>query len=337
MTLEAERQLAITRNRALLRDLNILRPSTPKALPISRPRPSLPKKRKLESNAIPSRTSARIANAQITYAALSSHSDSDSDPADRAYPKRRVSKPSKRHKAAKLAKPSFPAPSATHLPPHPDLPALRAGWSSWTPTAPAPTRSPTTNTFHFRSHPLFTPNKSPPEMLREGCFGGSYFRPLYSKHLHTTIQDDWRELPADWTSGLDPDRYLTNPTYDAEVNKFRVKCGQSIEEWEAAGWIAHAHDVRGWFQWYCRFFRGRRCADDERQVGRWAKCVGPKGRWRGLLMKKYVQMGVREVFDDGEDEDGKEVSPVMHQTCFHWGWEVRQEALDEAWKARAKE
>ena len=81
---------------------------------------------------------------------------------------------------------------------------------------------------------------------------------------------------------------------------------------------------------------GRRCEDDDRQVSRWAKCVGLKGRWRSLLLKKYLQMGVREVWDDGEEVDeegrGKEVSPVMHQTCFQWGWEVRQEELDELWR-----
>ena len=174
-------------------------------------------------------------------------------------------------------------------------------------------------------------------MLHEGCFGGSYFRPLYSRYLGTTIEDDWKEFPKDWIAGLDVRKYLTNQNYDPEVNKFKVKCGQSIEEWELAGWISHQHDVRGWFQWYCRFFQGRRCDDDERQVSRWAKCVGPKGRWRSLLMKKYVAMGVREVFDDGEEEEGNEVSPVIHQTCHQWGWEVKQEELDEVWRERRRE
>jgi len=139
-------------------------------------------------------------------------------------------------------------------------------------------------------------------MLREGVFGGSYFRPLYSRKLGATISGDWQELPLDWTSGLDPARFLTSPTYDAEANKYRVACGQSIEQWEEAGWISHEHDVRGWFQWYCRFFMGRRCEDDERQVGRWRRCVGDSGRWRRTLLKKYVKLGIREVFDDGERE-----------------------------------
>ncbi|KAG9801601.1 hypothetical protein KCU77_g24106, partial [Aureobasidium melanogenum] len=167
------------------------------------------------------------------------------------------------------------------------------------------------------------------EMLAEGAFGGSYYRPLYSKSLRTTIEDDWKELPAEWLRDLSVEKYLTSPDYDPEINKFKVKCGQSIEEWEAAGWINHAYDVRGWFQWYTRFWLGRRCDDDDRQIGRWERCVGERGRWRRMLLKKYLQAGVKTVADEGVDEE--EVSPVMHQTCHQWAWEVRQQSLDEAW------
>ena len=169
-------------------------------------------------------------------------------------------------------------------------------------------------------------------MLAEGAFGGSYYRPLYSKSLRTTIEDDWKELPEEWLKDLNVERYLTSPDYDPEINKFRVKCGQSIEEWEAAGWIFHAYDVRGWFQWYTRFWQGRRCDDDDRQIGRWERCVGERGRWRRMLLKKYLQAGVKTVADEGVDEE--EVSPVMHQTCHQWAWEVRQPSLDEAWAGR---
>ena len=73
---------------------------------------------------------------------------------------------------------------------------------------------------------------------------------------------------------------------------------------------------------------GRRCEDDERQISRWRKCVGETGRWRRMLLKKSVSTGIREVFDDGEEEEGNDVSPVMHQTCHHWAYEVRQGDLD---------
>lgn len=212
-----------------------------------------------------------------------------------------------------------------------DIAALRASWSSWSPSAPPPTRD-DAGVLHFTSHPGFTPNKTPSEVLREGAFGGSYFRPLYSKKLRASVSGDHAELPAPWTAGLDVGRYLTSPAYDPDANKFKVACGQSIEEWEAAGWIDHRFDVRGWFQWYCRFYMGRRCEDDERQVGRWRRCVGGTGRWRRMLLKKYVAAGVREVWDDGADEEAAEVSPVMHQTCHHWAFEVTQDVLDEYWR-----
>lgn len=167
-------------------------------------------------------------------------------------------------------------------------------------------------------------------MLSEGVFGGSYYRPLYSRTLATTIKDDWTELPAPWTSNLNTINYLTNSEYNPEINKYGVKCGQSIEEWEASGWIAHEFDIRGWFQWYTRFWMGRRCEDDSRQVGRWNRCVGERGRWRRTLLKRYLQAGVRSVADEGGDE--AEVSPVLHQTCLHWGFEIRQEILDEVWR-----
>lgn len=60
--------------------------------------------------------------------------------------------------------------------------------------------------------------------------------------------------------------------------------------------------------------------------------MGETGRWRRTLLKKYVQMGIRSVFDDGDEADERgDVSPVVHQTCHHWAYEVRQEALDRYW------
>lgn len=205
-------------------------------------------------------------------------------------------------------------------------------------------------TYLFASHPRFTPNKSPLAILQEGAFGGALFSPWRSATLALTLHGDHvRTLPAEWRAQLRPeDRYLTSSRYRAELNKHGVASGQTLAQWEAAGWINFAHDPRGWFEWYIRFWLGRRLADgeDERQVGRWERCVGPRGRWKRLLLKKYVEMGVRSVFDDedvegegeGENEDEREgermISPVMHQTCLHWAYQVCQEDLDEAWRER---
>lgn len=213
-----------------------------------------------------------------------------------------------------------------------NLESTMSGWTSWESQAKEPVCDATGN-FCFESHPDFHPNKSPEQIIREGSFGGTYWRPLFSKRLGIIVRDDWKELPASWTHGLNVDEYLTSDTYNPEINKYGVACGQSIEEWEAAGWIAHEYDVRGWFQWYCRYWMGRRCLDDERQISRWKKCVGETGRWRRILLKKYVALGIRTVFadDDVDDQDGVDVSPVVHQTCHHWAYEVRQDALERFW------
>ncbi|KAL8828034.1 MAG: hypothetical protein Q9191_002827 [Dirinaria sp. TL-2023a] len=327
-SVEEQRLENIRRNRALLDDLGLHRDPNldlpkPKAA-TSRPA----KKRKLDIASQPSRSSARIASAP----AKPTYGDAD-EVEDRKNSQRRAKTGKSGAKVKHERQPASQPPADAHSSqlPQKDAESLQAGWTDWKSTAPPPSRD-EDSTYHFADQPLFLPNKSPEEMMREGCFGGSYFRPLYSRKLGITIADDWQELPPDWTSGLDIDKWLVSPEYNPDVNKYKVSCGQSIEEWEAAGWIDHEHDVRGWFQWYCRFFMGRRCDDDDRQVGRWRKCVGETGRWRRMLLKKYVALGIREVFDDGEDEDEVEVSPVMHQTCHHWAFEIRQNVLDEYWK-----
>lgn len=50
-----------------------------------------------------------------------------------------------------------------------------------------------------------------------------------------------------------------------------------VAVWESSGWIVES-DPYGWFQWYCRFYQGRRCSDDARQISRWCKSAGPKGK-----------------------------------------------------------
>lgn len=277
---------------------------------------------------LPSRTSARLASAPVRPSLEEDAVDND----DVAKIGTRRPKKSTGKRAAGAPTNKQEEDFATeHRKSDTDLGELQASWSSWTPVASPPDRD-EAGVFHFVSHPDFNPNKSPSEVISEGSFGGSYFRPLYSKKLGVTIFDDHLELPVSWVKGLNVNQYLTAPTYDPEANKFKVICGQSIEQWEENGWINHQYDVRGWFQWYCRFFMGRRCEDDERQVSRWKKCVGPTGRWRRMLLKKYMTSGVREVWDDGADEDAPEVSPVMHQTCHHWAFEVTQDVLDGYWE-----
>ncbi|KAL8850234.1 MAG: hypothetical protein Q9221_004833 [Calogaya cf. arnoldii] len=186
-TLESHRQHNIERNQEHLRKLGIYQ--KPEVVRKER-KPPAPKRRKI-SPPQPSRVSARIASATV----IPTFNEDDK------IEKKAAVKPQKSSRASV----SKPPRKSTALPTNNELPtekvaSLRAGWTSWTPTASAPSRD-QNSTFHFESHPDFTPNKSPEEMLREGCFGGSYFRPLYSKRLGITISDDYLELPSEWIAG----------------------------------------------------------------------------------------------------------------------------------------
>lgn len=316
---EAQRLENIKRNKALIQQLGIQR--TQQSSTEARPA----KRQKIEVDARPSRTSTRIATtSRPTY---------NEDALSKAPPIAPSATKSSTKKRKTTAS-AFEVEEEIEIKrePPPDIDEIQAGWSGWETTGPEPTRDEATGIVLFADHLEFTPNKTPEEVLREGCFGGSYFRPLYSRSLGITIQDDWAELPPAWTEGLNIEKYVTSPTYDPEVNKYKVQAGLPIEDWEAHGWISHKYDVRGWFQWYCRFYMGRRCEDDARQISRWSRCAGEKGRWKLSLLRKYVKEGVKDVFDDGEEGiDAAEVSPVQHQTCHHWAVEIRQDVLDAFW------
>ncbi|KAL7487141.1 hypothetical protein ACHAW6_012738 [Cyclotella cf. meneghiniana] len=167
----------------------------------------------------------------------------------------------------------------------------------------------------------FCPNLTPEEILRAGSFGGTYFRPVVSavtnlRYSSARVLEE-TVLP-EWIEGLSPSM-LRSTAYDAKVNKYKVKCGGSLGMWESSGWISSA-DPYGWFQWYCRFYAGRRCSDDVRQIGRWRGVAGEKGRFRSQLCNKIVAAGGLE--------KGKGVSPVVRQTLLHWGLEITEDVLE---------
>lgn len=101
-------------------------------------------------------------------------------------------------------------------------------------------------------HPDFRPQLTPQEMLSLGVFGGKYL---------TDCRD---EFPAAWFA----DARLCHEQHRPELNFFGVNASKPLSYWRAKGWIYH-EDPRGWFQWYCRYYMGRRCADDARQIKRW--------------------------------------------------------------------
>ena len=100
--------------------------------------------------------------------------------------------------------------------------------------------------------PAFKPELTPAEMLSLGVFCGKY------------MNDCRDEFPKDWFENAK----LSAQKPDRSLNHFGVRAGKPLSYWRAKGWI-HPDDPRGWFQWYCRYFSGRRMEDDERQIARW--------------------------------------------------------------------
>jgi len=112
---------------------------------------------------------------------------------------------------------------------------------------------------YFRTKPAgrdfraeFKPDLTPQQMLALGVFGGKY------------MTDCAAEFPAEWFKKAK----LCRQRHDSALNFFGVNASQPLAAWREKGWI-YEEDPRGWFQWYCRYYSGRRCADDLRQIKRW--------------------------------------------------------------------
>merc|ERR1712232_972970 len=161
----------------------------------------------------------------------------------------------------------------------------------------------------------------PTQVLRGGAFGGTYFRPIKSAVTNISYipkQVLSTTLKPEWIAGLDR-KVLTSSTYNINVNRFKAKCGGSLGMWESSGWISDC-DPYGWFQWYCRFYSGRRCSDDERQIKRWGKLSGPKGRFLSQICNKIIK--------ERTHAKNEKISPVIRQTLWHWGLEVDSHLLE---------
>lgn len=139
-------------------------------------------------------------------------------------------------------------------------------------------------------HPEFRPDLTPQEMLRLGVFGGKYM---------TDCRD---EFPSAWFDRAK----LCAQRHDATLNCFGVNASQPLAEWRRKGWI-HPDDPRGWFQWYCRYYMGRRHEDDERQISRW------KAATRHLAqLRKNCRRG------------DLLCRPRQRQALLHWAYDTRQ-------------
>jgi hypothetical protein len=105
----------------------------------------------------------------------------------------------------------------------------------------------------------FTPHLSPKEMLELGAFEGKY------------LNDCTNEFPEEWFKNAQEKHKLSPEKANESINYFQIKSRQSLQIWKEKGWIeCDDPDVRGWFQWYCRYYLGRRIQKiDTRQIKRW--------------------------------------------------------------------
>ena len=169
----------------------------------------------------------------------------------------------------------------------------------------------------FAGYPDFRPNMSPKEIFRAGSFGGTYWRPIHSTVTNKNYKNQHNKYPKTWWRGI-PEHHLTNEwdKYDTSINTYNAKVGTTLEFWEEKDWIDPAHPY-GWVQWYCDFYTGERSHDDERQISRWNKLAGPKGRFRTRL--------INMVKDAKTTHDDTNISPGIRQTLQHWGYRLTKE------------
>ena len=149
---------------------------------------------------------------------------------------------------------------------------------------------------YYRSHPAgrnfapgFRPELTPRQMLELGVFGGKY------------MTDCRAEFPESWFRRAK----LSPRKYDPRLNFFGVKASLSLAQWQRNGWI-HQQDPRGWFQWYCRYYMGRRSRDDARQIRRW----------------RAVQRHVAAIRKNCEQGD-LECRRKQRQAVLHWAYDSR--------------
>lgn len=76
-------------------------------------------------------------------------------------------------------------------------------------------------------------------------FPASWFEGLVGGPNPNLTSDDQDE-DEDAEEEEDPNNRLTRETYDAKLNRFGVKAGQTLRDWEEAGWINEV-DPRGWW------------------------------------------------------------------------------------------
>ncbi|MBW2965591.1 hypothetical protein KY342_00640 [Candidatus Woesearchaeota archaeon] len=138
--------------------------------------------------------------------------------------------------------------------------------------------------------PEFKPELTPKQMLEIGVFCGVYMR------------DCKKEFPSDWFKKAK----FAKGKRDCNINYFKIKASQPLSVWVKKGWI-HKDDPRGWFQWYCRYYMGRRHEDDERQIKRWKAFKRHIAQIKNNCKKKALMC-----------------RPKQRQAVLHWAYDSRK-------------
>ena len=139
--------------------------------------------------------------------------------------------------------------------------------------------------------PEFQPELTPKQMLEMGVFGGKY------------MTDCTNEFPADWFKNAK----LSPKKRDPLLNYFKVNASQPLTVWRKKGWIFE-EDPRGWFQWYCRYYMGRRISfEDEWQIKRWK------------AMKRHIAQIKKNCLP--KDQACRR---VQRQALLHWAYDSRE-------------
>jgi hypothetical protein len=128
-------------------------------------------------------------------------------------------------------------------------------------------------------------------MLELGVFGGHYFLGSYN------------EFPSEWFANA----RLSSSKPDPSLNFFTTAASQPLSVWQRKGWI-YPEDPCGWFQWYCRYYMGRRIPqEDQRQIKRW-KAIR---RHDGAIIKNCKPGDVQ-------------CRPRQRQALLHWAYDSRK-------------
>ena len=108
----------------------------------------------------------------------------------------------------------------------------------------------------------FFPELNPGKILELGVFEGKY------------LNDCEKEFPEEWFA-----KSKLKRSSDSDINKnfFKAKSRLSLREWKRKKWII-GDDPRGWFQWYFRYYIGRRTNYDVVQIKRWKSFKRHKGQ-----------------------------------------------------------